>query len=301
MRVIVEAPLRVIADVRKASGDTADAIKGVLDAIQQHIRELKALGRPVDFWDDWLVHNTVNKLAFETRKQWELSLISDEPPTFEQLTKFLEIRCRSLAMITAPVPQAATIKPTTHKYAAKSTKVFHAIPEQNPARCMYCNAAHKIYSCDKFRSLDFTAKSKFIKESKACLNCLSPGHYKERCNSSSACRICHERHHTLLHSNTRSPAATSAHVVDAIAAASNPASVSNHATGSSATALAVNSAASHVSSCLSAGSIPLPATQKSVILSTALEFVHRKAVAVEAKRCSRFRLIVRINATILPR
>ncbi|XP_036347504.1 uncharacterized protein LOC118756877, partial [Rhagoletis pomonella] len=151
MRVIVEAHLRAIADVRKASGDTADAIKGVLDAIQQHIRELKALGRPVDFWDDWLVHNTVNKLAFETRKQWELSLISDEPPTFEQLTTFLEIRCRSLAMITAPVPQATTIKPTTHKYAAKSTKVFHAIPEQNPARCMYCNAAHKIYSCDKFR------------------------------------------------------------------------------------------------------------------------------------------------------
>ncbi|XP_036347063.1 uncharacterized protein LOC118756404, partial [Rhagoletis pomonella] len=270
MRVIVEAHLRAIADVRKASGDTADAIKGVLDAIQQHIRELKALGRPVDFWDDWLVHNTVNKLAFETRKQWELSLISDEPPTFEQLTMFLEIRCRSLAMITAPAPQATTIKPTTYKYAAKSTKVFHAIPEQNPARCTYCNAAHKIYSCDKFRSLDFTAKSKFIKESKACLNCLSPGHYKERCNSSAACRICHQRHHTLLHSNTHSPAATSAHVVDAIAAASNPASVSNHATGSSATALAVNSAASHVSSCLSAGSIPLPATQKSVILSTAL-------------------------------
>ncbi|XP_036342978.1 uncharacterized protein LOC118752233, partial [Rhagoletis pomonella] len=120
------------------------------------------------------------------------------------------------------------------------------------------------------RAAYFTAKSKFIKEFKACLNCLSPGHYKERCNSSSACRICHQRHDTLLHSNTRSPAATSAHVVDAIAAASNPASVSNHATGSSATALAVNSAASHVSSCLSAGSIPLPATQKSVILSTAL-------------------------------
>ncbi|XP_054746080.1 uncharacterized protein LOC129250480 [Anastrepha obliqua] len=74
-----------MANVKRAASDTADAIKGVIDAFQQHIRELKALGRPVEFWDDWLVYELVNKLDFETRKQWELSLVTDEPPTFEQL------------------------------------------------------------------------------------------------------------------------------------------------------------------------------------------------------------------------
>ncbi|CAD7001901.1 unnamed protein product [Ceratitis capitata] len=62
--------------IPKASGDTADAIKGVIDGFQQRIRELRAMGCPVDFCDDWLVHEIVDKLAFETRKQWELALVT---------------------------------------------------------------------------------------------------------------------------------------------------------------------------------------------------------------------------------
>ncbi|XP_017483534.1 PREDICTED: uncharacterized protein LOC108372379 [Rhagoletis zephyria] len=75
MRVIVEGHLPTLADVKRATSDNVEAIKGVIDGFQQHIRELKALGGPVESWDDWLVHEVVNKLAFETRKQWELSLI----------------------------------------------------------------------------------------------------------------------------------------------------------------------------------------------------------------------------------
>ncbi|CAD7002021.1 unnamed protein product [Ceratitis capitata] len=67
----------------------ASSIKGTLDAYQQQVNGLKALGRLVEFRDDWLVHEIVNKLSFQNRKQWELSLVNDEPPTFEQLSAFL--------------------------------------------------------------------------------------------------------------------------------------------------------------------------------------------------------------------
>lgn len=70
MRVVVEAHFNSIINLRPAPNDSASSIKGVLDAYQQHIRALKALGRPLEFWDDWLVHEIVNKLSFEARKQW---------------------------------------------------------------------------------------------------------------------------------------------------------------------------------------------------------------------------------------
>ncbi|CAD7002122.1 unnamed protein product [Ceratitis capitata] len=67
-----------MAEIRKACNDTAEAIKNDFNTSQQHIRELKAIGRPVQFWNDWLVDEIVSRLAFETRKQWELSLLNDD-------------------------------------------------------------------------------------------------------------------------------------------------------------------------------------------------------------------------------
>ncbi|XP_054746522.1 uncharacterized protein LOC129251187 [Anastrepha obliqua] len=54
IRVIVESHLRALAEIKRATHDNADTIKGVIDAFQQHNRELKALGRLMDFWDNWL-------------------------------------------------------------------------------------------------------------------------------------------------------------------------------------------------------------------------------------------------------
>ncbi|XP_054746184.1 uncharacterized protein LOC129250602 [Anastrepha obliqua] len=206
MRVIVEGHFRAMANVKRAASDTADAIKGVIDAFQQHIRELKALGRPVEFWDDKLLYELVNKLDFETRKQWELSLVTHEPPSFEQLPPLLEVRCRSLSMLSS----STVLLPAMGKTASvcKSTNVFHAVQDQNSTGCIFCNGPHKIYSCEKFRDLDANGKSKFVRESRLCMNCLSSGHYKAKCNSTSACRICHQRHHTLLHNTAATTNAT---------------------------------------------------------------------------------------------
>ncbi|XP_004521657.1 uncharacterized protein LOC101451129 [Ceratitis capitata] len=257
LRVIVEVHFRAMAEIRKASNDTAEAIKTVFDAFQQHIRELKAIGRPVEFWDDWLVHEIVSRLAFETRKQWELSLLNDDPPTFEQLSTFLEIRCRSLSML--PTPTTSSAAPT------KLAKVFHTLSDTNVICCIYCNGSHKIYSCEKFRILDSNAKSSFVKESKACINCLSTGHYKAQCNSTSVCRICQKRHHTLLHVNANAANVSPTYLVNEVkepSSESSPANLSSGFTSSTGTEPLC------ISSCLN--SSPSPTTQRTVLLSTAL-------------------------------
>ncbi|XP_053968799.1 uncharacterized protein LOC128870226 [Anastrepha ludens] len=273
MRVIVEGHFRAMANVKRAASDTADAIKEVIDAFQQHIRELKALGRPVEFWDDWLVYELVNKLGFETRKQWELSLVTDEPPTFEQLATFLEVRCRSLSMLSS----STVLLPAKGKTASvcKPTNVFHAVQDQDSTGCTFCNGPLKIYSCENFRDLDANGKSKFVRESRVCMNCLSSGHYKAKCNSTSACRICHQRHHTLLHNAAATTNATTvAHFVNS--ASLRPFSPAadvmdqTNVTVSSANGPSTNTAAACTSSHLNANPNQLCPRERTVLLATAL-------------------------------
>ncbi|XP_054746651.1 uncharacterized protein LOC129251312 [Anastrepha obliqua] len=273
MRVIVEGHFRAMANVKRAASDTVDAIKGVIDAFQQHIHELKALGRPVEFWDDWLEYELVNKLDFETRKQWELSLVTDEPPSFEQLSTFLEVRCRSLSML-SPSTVLVSAKGKTAS-VCKSTKVFHAVQDQNSTGCTFCNGPHKIYSCEKFRDLDANGKSKFVRESRVCMNCLSSGHYKAKCNSTSACRICHQRHHTLLHNTAATTNATTvAHFVNSASLRPfSPAADVMHqtnATVSSNNGPSTDIAAACTSSYLNANPNQPHPRERTVLLATAL-------------------------------
>ncbi|XP_054746751.1 uncharacterized protein LOC129251377 [Anastrepha obliqua] len=267
IRVIVESHLRALAEIKRATHDNADAIKGVIDAFQQHICELKALGRPIDFWDDWLVHEVVSKLAFETRKQWELSLVSDDPPSFEQLITFLEIRCRSLSMFSSSTT-SVPIKVKTAS-ASKSTNVFHAVSKQSNV-CAYCSGPHKIYSSEKFRELDLSTKSQFVKQGRICFNCLSSGHYKDRCNSASTCRMCKQRHHTLLHGALQSTTVPA--VNNYIGNATHSLCVADATSKVSAKTFELPASVDvpRVSSCLNSSSNPPIAVERVVLLSTAL-------------------------------
>lgn len=164
----------------------------------------------MEFWDDWLVHITVSKLAYETRKQWELSLVRDVLPTFEELVEFLETRARSLEMVPASGTQSTSAQEARQlsKAAAKTTNVLHAIGEQHtsssnpvdagasPPSCFHCDAKHKIYACPTFRKLNVAARFVLVKKHNACLNCLSKGYFQAKCRSLSTCNICRRRHHT---------------------------------------------------------------------------------------------------------
>ncbi|XP_036322041.1 uncharacterized protein LOC118736039 [Rhagoletis pomonella] len=210
IRVIVDSHIKALSAIDRAAKDSAKAIKHVLNLTLQHVGALRALGRPVEFWDDCLIHLTVSKLAYETRKQWELSLVADDLPSFTALRDFLETRVRSLEMV--PVLSANT-KTITAKNVLHSTckqgetNGSTSTDTANATKtlfCTYCNGEHKIYTCSKCDKLNSKAKITAIKAHGACLNCLSKGHQVAKCRSASSCRICQRRHHSLLHASFNS-------------------------------------------------------------------------------------------------
>lgn len=70
---------------------------------------------------------------------------------------------------------------------------------QTEDECYYCNGKHYVFSCPDFRSASPAERREWAIQSKACLNCLKPGHQVKRCSSKHRCKECGERHSTFLH------------------------------------------------------------------------------------------------------
>lgn len=142
-----------------------------------------------------LVHIVVKKLGPVTRKTWTVkSSDTDDPPTFKDLSIFLDSRTRAL--------ENFSIGSTT-KSASKSSsdpKVTSATASKiSQSACPLCKASHYFSACPKFLSASPTQRRDLVKIHKRCFNCLSQSHALKECKSTFSCRTCQKRHHSLLH------------------------------------------------------------------------------------------------------
>ncbi|KAI5632972.1 putative peptidase (DUF1758) domain-containing protein [Phthorimaea operculella] len=47
--------------------------------------------------------------------------------------------------------------------------------------------------------MDMPNRIEYVKKNNLCFNCLAPGHSAKKCRLNMSCRICHKRHHTMVH------------------------------------------------------------------------------------------------------
>jgi hypothetical protein len=66
------------------------------------------------------------------------------------------------------------------------------------SQCTLCNDWHKLFKCDKFVKLQPRQRHNHVKQQGPCFSCLQPFVKGHTC-SQQQCRICHKRHHSLLH------------------------------------------------------------------------------------------------------
>ena len=65
--------------------------------------------------------------------------------------------------------------------------------------CSASSGQHKIYTCEKFKTMDPIERRNLALKGKLCFNCLNTGHITKDCPSKSSCRKCDKRQNTLLH------------------------------------------------------------------------------------------------------
>lgn len=195
-RFLCNAILKRLFGQRTMNGESAQALKELLDNTSDCVHELKNLGIAVESWDLILIHIVSQKLDQETRKQWELhaNQSSLDLPSLKMFNEFLECRFRALEFV----------EPTKNKAKANnSPKVLHTTSNAN-ITCPHCNENHKLYSCSQFAKENVAKRQEIVKALNLCYNCMGNNHFGKSCRVFTRCRICKGKHHSLLHGKSKS-------------------------------------------------------------------------------------------------
>lgn len=193
--------------------ESSKGLKDLHDTTYDVLSSLKNMGIDSDNWGEVLVFLLSSKLPQHTRVLWEEKIgESDELPRFETFMKFIETRFRTLEGIesTKSRPSEVNKKPAPQRKTTLHTE--SNIQKNNPQKCKSCQKeAHYLFKCDKFKALNTESKVKFVRQNNFCYNCLG-FHRVDSCTSSSRCQRCRKKHHTMLHLETKSNAASVAQI-----------------------------------------------------------------------------------------
>ncbi|KAJ8946765.1 hypothetical protein NQ318_018974 [Aromia moschata] len=162
--LLVNNHVKALFNLPAVSKESHVFLRSLLDKLNNHLRALRVLEQPVDQWDVLIIYMVTNKLDNITRREWETKNTDRKIPALQDLISFL----------------TREIRP----------------------HCNYCSGQHFINNCEQFLNLPPDKRYSAIKTKNSCTNCLKFGHSNKNC-SSSACKKCGKRHHTLLHLNNR--------------------------------------------------------------------------------------------------
>lgn len=196
----IQTHIRALLQSPKVTSPSAADLRKLHHHIASHVRALKALGQPVQYWDAWLVTLICSQLDSITAGEWQLRQDNKELPTYEQIELFLSKRvsayevCSNSVNISDKISKA---KPPYH-YHDNNKSLFTRSSDQKTIKCPLCSSAHRIYHCDTFDKLPLSEKRTVVRNAKLCFNCLNYGHQSADCKFSH-CPKCNKKHNSKLH------------------------------------------------------------------------------------------------------
>ncbi|KYQ56128.1 hypothetical protein ALC60_04951 [Trachymyrmex zeteki] len=193
---IVQTHVKAMFEIPPIHKENYTALRNLLDNLLKYFRALRALQRPVDSWDDMMIHLVIAKLDSSTIKEWQTSRTDNQLPTFNELTNFLAQRCEALEATFSKSSTRSNLEVSNSSQKAKNPSSHVSTSNQV---CVHCKNNHFIFQCDSFRELPVEKRFEIVKSSHLCINCLkNKGHQAKNCTSGS-CRKCGKAHNTLLH------------------------------------------------------------------------------------------------------
>jgi len=180
-RRIVQTYVRAMFEITPIHKENYTALQNLFDNVLKHFKALKALQRPVESWDDMIIH-LVAKFDSSTIKEWQTSRVDNR------------IRSRNLLSSTAMWLWKATFnKSLTSRSNCEALN--NSQKARNPSShlstsnqiCVHCKD-NLVFQCDLFRKLPVEKRFEIVKNSYLGINCLK-GHQAKDCTST-FCRKC---------------------------------------------------------------------------------------------------------------
>ncbi|KAK9509896.1 hypothetical protein O3M35_004787 [Rhynocoris fuscipes] len=204
-RLIIKSHVSKLFELKRVSKETSTSLKEILNNLNKHLRALKSLGEPVDSWDSLIIHLATSKLDSKTLRSWEGTIKSSIPPTYAQFETFLREQCNMLEAVESSIHSTVSSEiksPGLNKTNQKNrTHCFMNLTNNNNSnsnsKIKFNEDNHNIYRCFRFLQEPANSRLRKVKELQLCVNCLKS--HKGDCFSKHSCKICGEKHNTLLH------------------------------------------------------------------------------------------------------
>lgn len=210
-RILISSQLDRLYNLKPMQSKSARDLNALITTVSEMLGALKALGSPVDTWDQMLVHHLCRLLDNDIREAWELKLGSTTSyPTFQQFMEFLIGQSRALETLEAHTSAKAGGKSRSRSFGKpenKSRSLVATTARTSGSTCRLCKADHYLHACPDFRAMTTQRRRKFVTEQRVCYNCLG-NHAVARCSNTRRCTKCGQKHHSLIHDNGKTSSAT---------------------------------------------------------------------------------------------
>lgn len=185
-----------------------------------------------------LCHIALRGLDPNTRKTFEQGIDQKTIPTYDQLMSHVHNQIKILEHSQSHSSSAVPLSrnPTPNTFNKKSSETFNrkAFSSQTQSNnnkprsfdCAHCGQNHMIFRCVQFRELTPAQRVSRADHLKLCHNCLKQNHSSSDCQSEFRCFTCNQRHHALLHLDSKGSPATRS--IPAHSSSAEPTAVGTH-------------------------------------------------------------------------
>ncbi|XP_055542804.1 uncharacterized protein LOC129728392 [Wyeomyia smithii] len=213
-RFLKKQLFRTIYDLPPIKRESAQELHELIDEFQRHVKALAKLEEPIQYWDTPLVNMLCYKLDPATLRAWEERTSQNEDVSYDGLIEFLYQRVRILKSVSSDLLQrsqpnsvrlSGTQPPPKKSFLHRT--VANAVASQSkpsPPSCLACPQSHYLFQCTAFEKMSVAQRRELISQRRLCWNCFRTGHQARNCESKFSCRVCRDRHHTLLHDSSPS-------------------------------------------------------------------------------------------------
>ena len=185
--------LRQLADDLVSARTTLDSMKK-LSEVDTQSTIVEILGRLQSY-----LQNRWKKQAMELKRK------ESRYPDFKTFVEFVaQVADEESDPVYGSVGKKFVNRSSTHdvkpKVSASSFSSNVSQPRRYPP-CVACNGQHKLFFCDRFKSMKPPERLAFVQQHKLCENCLLQNHATKDCRRSSVCSVpnCGQRHTKFIH------------------------------------------------------------------------------------------------------
>ncbi|UYV82191.1 hypothetical protein LAZ67_21001303 [Cordylochernes scorpioides] len=132
-------------------------------------------------------------------KEWEMSLLEKEYPSYEKMISFLERFAGSLGSFQNKENSKQFYKMNKSTHSHSATFASGSSIDSRVKSCVLCKGEYFLLKCPKFNGMMLPERWTFVKDNRLCYNCLRSNHRVSSCVFTQNCKSCNKRHHTLLH------------------------------------------------------------------------------------------------------